>query len=113
MSSWKESSRIVKADEGRAIRESAQNVWVYGTNCGILKLYCKYFYCMGGVHTQELATRGSFRAHKKGMYPETNTLPKQHTPSLQAKLDPQKCRTRGPLPKTLNGVQGRKSPARC
>jgi hypothetical protein len=26
---------------------------------------------------------GSFRALNKGMYPETNTLPKQHTPSLQ------------------------------
>jgi energy-coupling factor transporter ATP-binding protein EcfA2 len=33
--------------------------------------------CMRGVHTPP------FRALKKGMYPETNTLPKQHTPSLQ------------------------------
>ena len=33
--------------------------------------------CLRGVHTPP------FRALKKGMYPETNTLPKQHTPSLQ------------------------------
>jgi DNA replication and repair protein RecF len=33
--------------------------------------------CMRRVHTP------LFRALKKGMYPETNTLPKQHTPSLQ------------------------------
>jgi electron transport complex protein RnfC len=35
------------------------------------------FDCLRGVHTPPL------RAHKKRMYPETNTLPKQHTPSLQ------------------------------
>jgi hypothetical protein len=29
-----------------------------------------------------------FRTLIKGMYPFANTLPKQHTPSLQAKLDP-------------------------
>jgi 4-diphosphocytidyl-2-C-methyl-D-erythritol kinase len=43
----------------------------------------RLFDCMRGVHTQEPASRGSFRALKKGMYSETNTLPKQHTPSLQ------------------------------
>jgi hypothetical protein len=37
--------------------------------------------CMRRVHTPP------FRALI--MYPETYTLPKQHTPSLQAKLDPQ------------------------
>jgi predicted TIM-barrel fold metal-dependent hydrolase len=33
--------------------------------------------CMRGVHTPPLG------GETKGMYPETNTLPKQHTPSLQ------------------------------
>ena len=36
--------------------------------------------CMRGVHTS------LFRALKKGMYPETNTLPKQHTSSLQGEV---------------------------
>jgi 4-diphosphocytidyl-2C-methyl-D-erythritol kinase len=41
--------------------------------------------------TQELATRGSFRAKSLGMYPETKrtkgtTLPKQHTSSLQGEV---------------------------
>ncbi|MDR0289756.1 MAG: hypothetical protein LBI06_02355 [Treponema sp.] len=39
--------------------------------------FCIHNDCMRRVHTPP------FRAFKKGMYPETNTLPKQHTPSLQ------------------------------
>ncbi|MDR0313787.1 MAG: site-specific integrase [Treponema sp.] len=42
-----------------------------------LGLMQELFDCLRGVHTPP------FRALTKGMYPETNTLPKQHTPSLQ------------------------------
>ncbi|MDL2229455.1 PHP domain-containing protein [Treponema sp. OttesenSCG-928-L16] len=39
--------------------------------------------CMRRVHTLCTLSRANFRALKKGMYPEIDTLPKQHTPSLQ------------------------------
>ena len=42
-------------------------------------LTAAYFDCMRGVHTPP------FRALKKGMYPETNTLPKQHTSPFRAR----------------------------
>ena len=47
----------------------------------VIALFKKYniIDCMRRVHTPEIATRGSFRAFNKGMYPETNTLSKQHT----------------------------------
>ncbi|GHV95424.1 hypothetical protein AGMMS50293_17440 [Spirochaetia bacterium] len=40
--------------------------------------------CLRRVHTQEPATRGSLWGVKKGMYPETNTLPKQPYPVRSA-----------------------------
>jgi hypothetical protein len=62
--------------------------------------------CRRGVHTQELATRGSFRTLKKGMYSETNTLPKQHTPSLQGGVVDEKSKPI--LPKSYSNILAEK-----
>jgi hypothetical protein len=43
-----------------------------------------HYDCMRRVHTQELATRGSPWGETEGMYPETNTLPKQPYPDRSA-----------------------------
>ena len=49
---------------------------------GMIK-FVRQFDSRRGVHTPP------FKALKKSMYPESNTFREQHTPSLQAKLDPQ------------------------
>jgi hypothetical protein len=45
-----------------------------------IKMFLWYIDCMRRVHTPP------FRAFIKGMYPETNTLPKQHTSPFRARL---------------------------